>query len=272
VWRETVTKGQSSFWLRILSAAVGIPVIVAIAWRGGWPLLLLVGVLYLRGLWEMLRQLSGADLKLHYFLAVISGLTIILRAYTGDGGYPGALILALLICTVPLVFFYPRYSPQEAGVTFFSTAYLSLFVYLYLLRLLPDGRYWLMLVLAATWTFDTVAYFAGRSLGKRRLTPRLSPGKTIVGFGAGLCGSAVAAGLFTIWLPVQPLGLVVTGLALGASGQVGDLVFSAVKRAAGRKDAGRLIPGHGGVMDRFDSMLLTAPLVYTVARWLMNTG
>jgi phosphatidate cytidylyltransferase len=231
-----------------------------------------VSFIYFRGLWEMLRQLSGAELKLNYTLAVLAGLTVLLVTYIGDGGYPGALIYALFICAAPLVFFYPRYSPQDAGVTFFSTAYLSLIIYLYLLWSLPDGRYWLLLVLVATWVFDTTAYFAGRSFGKRRLSPRLSPGKTVVGFAAGICGSAAAAGLFALWLPVKPLGLVAVGLALGVLGQIGDLVFSAVKRAAGRKDAGRLIPGHGGVLDRFDGMLLTAPLVYAVARWFISTG
>lgn len=242
------------------------------AWWGQWSLFLLVGALYFIGIWEMLRLFSGIGLKSSFPLACFGGLVLLAAAYYDSGSYPAAFFYVLLICAVALVFLFPRYSPPEAGVTFFTTAYLSLFLYLYLLRLLPDGRQWLLLTLVATWAFDTVAYFAGRFFGKRRLTPVLSPGKTVEGFAAGLLGSAAASGLFAFWLPVNPMLLFILGLTVGITGQVGDLVFSAVKRAAGNKDAGYLIPGHGGVLDRFDSMLLTAPVVYMAARWLANLG
>mgnify|MGYP005849026627 CR=1 FL=1 len=270
--RGMVIRERNKFWLRVISAIVGIPVILTVAWLGRWPLILFVGVLYFVGLWEMSRLLGETGVAPNLSLAYLGGLIVVCSAYAGNNGYPEALLYVLLVCTIPLVFLFPRYTPQEAGVTFLSAAYLSLYLYLYLLRLLPDGRYWLLLTLVATWAFDTLAYFAGRRFGKRRLAPELSPGKTVAGFVAGLCGSAAAAGLFVFWLPVGLPALFVLGLTLGIAGQIGDLVFSAVKRAAGLKDAGRLIPGHGGVLDRFDSMLLTAPLVYAAAQWLVNTG
>uniref|UniRef100_A0A7C2IPC0 Phosphatidate cytidylyltransferase n=1 Tax=Ammonifex degensii TaxID=42838 RepID=A0A7C2IPC0_9THEO len=251
----------------MVSAAAGIPVIILAAWWGKWPLLLLVSALYFAGLREMLRLLSGVGLKPPPLLAYLGGLILVAATYAGKG-VEGALVYVLLVCVVPLVFLFPRYTPPEAGIAFISVAYLSLFLYLYLLRLLPDGWYWLLLALVSTWSFDTAAYFAGRLWGRRRLTPNLSPGKSVEGLGAGLLVSAAAATLFALWLPVSPLRLGLLGLAVGAAGQIGDLVVSAVKRATGHKDAGSLIPGHGGVLDRFDSFLLTAPLVYFVARWL----
>ncbi|MEW6770673.1 MAG: phosphatidate cytidylyltransferase [Bacillota bacterium] len=266
--RGTGTGDGDRLLLRVVSAAVGIPVIILAAWWGKWPLLLLVSALYFAGLREMLRLLSGVGLKPSPLLAYLGGLILIVAAYIEKEQYTGALVYTLLLCVLPLVFLFPRYTPPEAGVTFVSVAYLSLFIYLYLLRLLPDGWYWLLLALFSTWAFDTVAYLAGCYCGTRRLTPHLSPGKTLEGFAAGLAAGAATSALFAFWLPVGPLGLFLLGLAVGAVGQVGDLVISAVKRATGYKDTGSLIPGHGGVLDRFDSLLLTAPLVYTAARWL----
>ncbi|MEW6573028.1 MAG: phosphatidate cytidylyltransferase [Bacillota bacterium] len=266
--RKMVIKSGDSLILRVTSAVAGIPVLVLAAWWGGWLLLLLVSALYLTGVREMLRLLSGVGLKPRYILGYLCGFILIAAAYSPKGGYPEALIYCMIVCTLPLVFLFPRYTPPEAGVTFLCVAYLSLFFYLYFIRLLPDGFYWLMLALVTTWSFDTAAFFVGRRFGRQRMTPNLSPGKTVEGLCAGLIGSSVAAGVFAFWLPFNPLLLSLFGLILGGVCQVGDLVFSAVKRATGQKDAGCLIPGHGGVLDRFDSLLLSAPVVYVVAGWL----
>ncbi|MEW6448505.1 MAG: phosphatidate cytidylyltransferase [Bacillota bacterium] len=263
-----VVKNGDSLILRVTTAVAGIPVLVLVAWWGGWPLLLLVGTLYLTGVREMLRLVSGVGLKLRYILSYLCGFILIAAVYFKKGGYPEALIYCTIVCVLPLVFLFPRYTPPEAGVTFLSVVYLSLFFYLYLIRLLPNGFYWLLLTLVTAWVFDTLAYFVGRRFGRRRITPNLSPGKTLEGLCAGLVGSSVAAGVFAFWLPVNPLFLSLLGFFFGGVCQVGDLVFSAVKRATGRKDTGSLIPGHGGILDRFDSMLLNAPIVYIVAGWL----
>ncbi|MEW6181972.1 MAG: phosphatidate cytidylyltransferase [Bacillota bacterium] len=270
--RETVVKNCDGLLVRVASALVGIPVFIMAAWWGQWPLFLLVAALYFTGIREMLRLAAGTGLKPSFSLAYAGGFVLLAAAYYDSASYPAALVCFLLICAVALVFLFPRYTLPEAGVTFFTTAYLSFFLYLYLLRLLPHGGQWLLLALVATWAFDIVAYFGGRFLGKRRLAPVLSPGKTLVGFISGLLGSAVASSLFSFWLPFDRVFLFGLGLVVGVAGQVGDLVFSAVKRTTGNKDTGCLIPGHGGVLDRFDSMLLTAPVVYMAARWLMSVG
>jgi len=233
-------------------------------------LIFLVGLLYFLGLRESLRLLSGVGLTPRPLLAYLSAAVLLLVTYADPGQYPSVLVCAVLLAVLPLVIFFPRYSPPEAGVVLLSTGYLSLFLYLYLLRCLPGGRSWLLLTLTVTWAFDTAAYFAGRYAGKRRLFPGLSPAKTLEGLIAGLLASGLAAALFAWWLPYSPFLLFGVGLAAGGAGQAGDLVFSAVKRAAGHKDAGQLIPGHGGVLDRFDSVLLTAPFIYAVARLLLG--
>jgi phosphatidate cytidylyltransferase len=131
-------------------------------------------------------------------------------------------------------------------------------------RLAPQGPQWLTVLLAIIWATDSGAYLFGRWLGKRKLAPHLSPGKTIVGFGGGAF-SGTCAGMLAVWGfgldPGWGTALVMS-LILSMMGQMGDLVESLIKRETGVKDAGRLIPGHGGLMDRLDSLLFVAPLFF----------
>ncbi|GAB4436190.1 MAG: phosphatidate cytidylyltransferase [Chloroflexi bacterium OHK40] len=129
---------------------------------------------------------------------------------------------------------------------------------------LQPGTAWVMLVLAITWIQDSAAYFVGRSVGRTPMAPILSPKKTWEGFAGGLAGSVLAALLATaiLQLPISPLAATLIGLAAGVAGPLGDLGESLIKRQVGVKDSGAIIPGHGGVLDRMDSLLFTAPVVY----------
>lgn len=144
-----------------------------------------------------------------------------------------------------------------------------------LLHVLPSGWLWLLLALFSPWFSDVFAYFTGYAFGKRKLIPRLSPKKTIAGFIGGVFGVFVLLGL-TIGLHIFPhpfawhsggerLGVVVFGLTLGIFSQFGDWFASAIKRHAGIKDFGQCFPGHGGVLDRFDSVFFTLPVVFLYA-------
>ncbi len=131
----------------------------------------------------------------------------------------------------------------------------------------PRGLAWTALVVFTIWVGDSTAYLAGRSLGRRPLAPRISPKKTIEGSVTGLVGSGITAmlcaGLFGLNLPV--LGALAFGVGLGIVGQLGDLVESMMKRQAGVKDSGAVIPGHGGVLDRIDALLLAFPVAWVVS-------
>ncbi len=131
----------------------------------------------------------------------------------------------------------------------------------------PRGLAWLLIVVLAIWVGDSAAYLGGRAFGKRKLAPRLSPNKTVEGAVCGLVGSTVVAcitaGLTGLGLPL-PLAAAI-GLALGVVGQVGDLSESLLKRQAGIKDSGTLIPGHGGMLDRVDALLFALPVGWAVA-------
>lgn len=142
-----------------------------------------------------------------------------------------------------------------------------LFSFLGFIRDLPLGWAWLFLVLACTFGADTGAYFAGRHLGRHKLAPKVSPGKTIEGFLGGILASIGVAFLvkFIIYNGFSNFQCVAVGTLVGVVGPAGDLAESLIKRSVGVKDSGKLIPGHGGMLDRVDALLFTAPVVYAYA-------
>jgi phosphatidate cytidylyltransferase len=148
-----------------------------------------------------------------------------------------------------------------------ALATLLLLRYLYTTAVLPWGMWPVMLVFLATWAMDAAAFLAGRKWGHHRLCPTVSPAKTIEGAVFGLISSMLITGVF-LTLAVHPrhplLAALAIGLALGVAGEAGDLLESRFKRWVGAKDSGAVIPGHGGVLDRFDSLLLAAPVLYVI--------
>ena len=141
--------------------------------------------------------------------------------------------------------------------------------HLILLRALPDGPDLVLFVLAVTWLTDSAAYFGGRAWGRHALAPRVSPNKTIEGALSGFGGALAAAWLGgLLWLPGLAVSDIVTlALLLGGVGQIGDLAESKIKRLAGVKDSGGWIPGHGGLLDKIDSLVFTAPTFYYYLVW-----
>lgn len=258
---------------RILSALVGIPLVITAVWYGNLPLLVLTGLLMVLALFEMVDMFGCLKLQPPLWLVMAGSLFLLLNAYLyKDTGLGAGVTLVLFMVLVTTVLFYPAHSPLDGAVSFLAIVYVSLFIYFYLLRLLPDGWIWLTFTLVGTWSSDTVAYFIGRRWGRHQLAPALSPGKTVEGAVGGLLGSLLAAMVFILIYPFVPRWhLLLLGLLLGIAAQIGDLVESSFKRQAGVKDAGDIIPGHGGILDRFDSMLFTAPLVYYyVGRFIIS--
>ncbi|MBE0467713.1 MAG: phosphatidate cytidylyltransferase, partial [Candidatus Desulforudis sp.] len=240
---------------RILTALVGAPLLLLFAWLGGAYLAVAVAVLILLIQNESVGLLR--ELNPHRGLVFAGGLILVGGSFFSPTGFPGtALIALLLLYLVALVLFFPRFSPASCAGTLLAALYPGLLVHVYLIRLLPGGWEWLLLVLLATWGFDTFGYLAGKLVGRTRITPTLSPKKTAEGFAGGVLAGVVVTGAVGFILD-GALGapLVLLGLLIGVGAQVGDLLASALKRHAGVKDAGRLLPGHGGVLDRFDSLL-----------------
>jgi phosphatidate cytidylyltransferase len=163
---------------------------------------------------------------------------------------------------------------SDLGRYAFGMAWIGLLVFLAMLRDLPDGLGWVFFALGGAWLSDTGAYFSGVLLGKTPLHPALSPKKTVEGFIGGLATTVLGLGVIA-WWGVPSLGwldVVVFGSLVGALGVVGDLAESLVKRAVNVKDAGTLMPGHGGLLDRIDSLLFVAPALYGYAVLVKGVG
>jgi phosphatidate cytidylyltransferase len=274
---------------RLVTAFVGIPIALAVIYLGGWWLTGLIALLAVGGLRELYRLLGarngGAYGWLGYplagFLMIAVGLAAWRQAEAVLPALEGLLLAAAMaVGGAWLVRAAPP--PPSAAGRMFTT--LAAHVYVpqllsYVVRLrtlgapglielrgvdwdLPAGVCWLVVVVASVWAMDTAAYAVGRMIGRRKLAPAISPGKTV----EGALGGLVAAGAVAAWLgyicglPV-PLGLLL-GLAIGVVGQAGDLFESLLKRCAGVKDSGAILPGHGGILDRLDSLLFAAPVAY----------
>lgn len=263
---------------RLVSALVGIPLLLLATYAGGFWLAALAAALSWLGAEEAVRLLGvpGPGRRLAGFWAVAAPLLTFLWPERW-----GAVLMTALVTFLGVHAFAAARAADPAGLERLGRsvgAGLVALVYpaFFLTHLVllgravgPQGRAFplLWLVLIAVWAGDTLAYFAGRGLGGPRLAPLASPGKTVSGAVAGLAGSlAAGAGLGALWLGSGAAGALL-GAAIGAAGLGGDLFESLLKRAAGVKDSGRLIPGHGGVLDRFDSLVPALPVAYYLLIW-----
>lgn len=183
------------------------------------------------------------------------------------------LIAYLLVLMVAYVFAYPRYRSEQIAMVFFGLFYVSVMLsHIYRVRMLEGGIYLIWLVFICAWGSDTCAYLVGITMGKHKMPSQLSPKKSIEGCIGGVVGAALIGFIYATIFKDNITGVVYPQLAytiIGACGsiisQIGDLAASAIKRNHEIKDFGTLIPGHGGILDRFDSIIFTAPIVYYLA-------
>lgn len=278
---------------RVAVAAVGVPLALGAVFAGGWVLaglLALVSVLAVLEFYRMGEQKGARPLR-GIGAAGAAGF-VLLAALSPGAGAEGAgwdVYLALLVLVTAASAIWLRGSGGEpflsVSTTVFGAAYTgALLAYGLFLRHLPgvDGAWHgtalLFLPVLLTWSSDTFAYFAGRRWGRRKLIPRVSPGKTVEGsLGALLGTTLVAVGYSRVLylFPAYTLGLVEAvgiGILVSVAAQVGDLTESLLKRDAGVKDSGTLLPGHGGALDRFDSLFFTLPLTYVFLRYVVGAA
>jgi phosphatidate cytidylyltransferase len=278
-------------WKRAVTAAVLIPVVVLLVLRGSTALVALgTGVFIVLALLEYFALGAAIGHRAHRVWTIFCALVLLFLAWLptvvrpGDfGGFSvptglqwmvaqifpraeeGFLLFALGIAVITLFSKRPLVETLPAAGISASGLLLVAFPLTYAVKLDGWGEYgpWLLLfALVITWAGDTGAYFAGRAFGRHLLAPHLSPKKTWEGSLAGLACSVVVAVFFQRWLhaPIPYLvGMAVVG---NVAGQVGDLLESAYKRSAGVKDSGALLPGHGGVLDRIDALILAIPVVW----------
>lgn len=276
---------------RVITAAVGIPVIVALILIGDAPYTIAVAAILalaaleffaatdpentLPGHPRLRRTTPGLhEQRAPAFFGAAAVVLLVVAADKGVNDWTGALAAAIALVFVILIVG----GDPERGVRDWlwvtgGIAYVGfLGSHLIPLRDLDDEGDWALLAIFATFATDTAAYFAGRAFGRVHVTPKISPGKTLEGSLAGLAGGFVAVILLN-WitgLDVDAVEIVALALLLPVVAMIGDLAESLVKRGAGVKDTSELVPGHGGFLDRLDSILFTAPLVYYFVIWIVR--
>ncbi|HXQ96715.1 MAG TPA: phosphatidate cytidylyltransferase [Candidatus Acidoferrales bacterium] len=264
---------------RLASAAILVPIVVAVLLLGRpWIDAFVVVVALLVG-WETFALLASAGLRgfPRYGTALAAGFVVVGATVSDRVSAPLLAVPALgilLAGAAALRFQDPRAGLGAWAATAFGAAYVGFLGFAPLLMTiapqvpsgaplasLDAGRGWLVVLVAGVWSYDSFAYAFGRAFGRRRFLQHISPAKTYAGLYGGLAGAVGVSALVLAGLGRSPLEGVPVGLLLGIAAQAGDLAESMLKRAANAKDSGRLIPGHGGVLDRVDSFLFAAPIL-----------
>ena len=262
---------MQTFWIRLRSSVILMAITIASLAVGGPLLWGVLTAVSLTGLWELYRvfDLKGSPLAITG--AIVSLLYYVLLLGNGRGEWLAVLLLAGFLALLAVyVFTFPKYKADRLAQAVFGVLYVTVMIsYIYRIRLAGDGAYLVWLVFIASWGSDTMAYCSGMLLGRHKLAPVLSPKKSVEGAVGGVIGAAALGALFAVIFrshisvfanPVVSIALL--GAADSVVSQIGDLAASAIKRNYDIKDYGTLIPGHGGILDRFDSVIITAPIVY----------
>ena len=255
---------------RILTALVGIPLILFAIWIGGNTFFVFIALASLGGAWELSKMMGQKEYAASPVWSILLGASVLLRFVTDEW--------ALFFWAALFLFFLDtlRLGPENAisrlSGTLFTVLYpvwmLSHFVDIRMLAETTLGGaeafYLTLLLFLLIWVTDTGAYYTGKSLGKHKFAPSISPNKTWEGTIGGLCAALLLATVFKIFVLTDLTWMDALVLAFlgGFWGQLGDLLESALKRSAGVKDSGAILPGHGGVLDRFDSLIFTAPAYF----------
>ncbi len=264
------------FTTRLISGVILLILAIFIAGYGGAVLFVTTGLISLIGLYELYRVLNiertplafigyGASVFYYGLLWIHAEEYVTLMAI-------GALMLLMSL----YVFAFPKYKTEQITAAFFGVFYVSMMLsYLYQVRQMPDGKYLVWLIFLSSWGCDTCAYCVGMLFGHHRLTPVLSPKKSVEGAIGGAAGAGILGCVYALFLGRRMANVGNPMVACAAAcviaaviSQIGDLAASAIKRNHQVKDYGNLIPGHGGILDRFDSMLFTAPAIYFAITFL----
>jgi len=254
---------------RVISAVIAIPVVIAGVFIGGFWFFVGVTVVALIAGWEFGHLMKkGGYQTTHFFTLALIAL-LLLDSIRSDLSLTCILSTILLSSLVWQLFQSDSTAPTaDWALTIAGGLYIGWSLsHLVMLRNLGDGLAWVWLALLSTWGADTLAYFVGVSIGRNKLWPRLSPKKTWEGFFGGIIGGLIGAALVVPFSNLDWANALIIGAIVPVAGLFGDLSISMMKRHAGVKDSSNLFPGHGGFLDRIDSILFVSVVVYNYAVW-----
>jgi len=260
------------FWVRFRSSVILLIVAISTIVLGGNVLFATIMTISLIGMMELYRtvKLNKSLGILGYVACIVLDLLILFQLEQFN---MLLFITFLLLLMMIYVFAFPKYRAEEIAVVFFGLFYVAVMLsFVYKVRMLDDGELLVWLIFIGAWGSDTCAYCVGTQIGKHKILPKLSPKKSLEGCIGGVVGAALLGFLYATVFKDSIKGVqnpqLAYALICGASSviaQLGDLAASAIKRNHEIKDFGNLLPGHGGILDRFDSIIFVAPIVYYLA-------
>ena len=263
------------FKTRLISGIALVAIALVLIITGGNVLLASMAIISLIGMYELYRvfQIEKSLLAGVGFVAAMIYYVNLLRGFIPD--IMMYCILFLIVLLAVYVFSYPKYNASQIMAGFFAVFYVAVMLsFIYQTRMLLSGEYLVWLIFLCSWGCDTCAYCVGVLFGKHKMAPVLSPKKSIEGAVGGVVGAALLGVIYALAInkwggaSVSALEFAVVCAIGGLISMVGDLAASAIKRNYEIKDYGKLIPGHGGILDRFDSVIFVAPIIYYLLTWI----
>ena len=257
---------------RIIVGLSLLAVVIAFVQLGEWVFFGGVTLVTLLAVWEFIRMMQVKGHRPALFFAIAFALAALLNGqFPARGILTPAFSLLFLLSLVWQLFQADSDAPvADWALPIAGGAYIGLAMsHLLGIRSLPQGNAWLWVVLFGVWGADTFAYFIGKAFGRHKFWPRHSPKKTWEGIVGGVLGGMVGAGLMLLIFHLPPLHALAIGVLASIAGPFGDLSISMMKRCAGVKDSSHLIPGHGGMLDRIDSVLFVAIVSYYYLVWVV---
>ena len=262
------------FKTRLISGIVLVIIALATIISGSWILFFTLLAVSLIGMRELYKVMKVSDEHVTVLeLVGYLGAVLYYIAMKADFGNYGtmAIIISMILILFVYVFGYPKYHAEQVMAAFFGVVYVAVMLsFIYLTRSLPDGKFLVWLIFLCSWGCDTCAYCVGMLIGKHKMAPVLSPKKSIEGAVGGVAGAALLGVIYAAATQGKMAEYALICAVGALISMVGDLAASAIKRNQNIKDYGKLIPGHGGILDLFDSVIITAPVIYYLAKMILG--
>ncbi|MBU0687038.1 MAG: phosphatidate cytidylyltransferase [Candidatus Margulisbacteria bacterium] len=265
------------FLIRSISVFIAAPIVIACVWYGSVPFLILISAFAIVSINEFYWMMQKRGFKPAYFIGNFFTLFFIVFAFFAlkknwEPAHSAILTMAASVTLISGLFLRrPKHVIVDVAATLFGMIYIGWFLsYLLFIRSLTEHGAFLFFLMITIWANDSTAYLVGTLFGRHKLSPDISPKKSIEGSIAGLLVCIIAGIIFSQYIGMDILHAIMLGALVSIMAQVSDLVESLIKRDVGVKDSGHVIPGHGGLLDRIDSFILTAPLMYYYVVWFVG--